>query len=122
MSAVERRLREGKILFGVLTTNWLENDEFAAAIGIRTSNDKSMPLILCAGASVFVCTNMCFSGDEIVLNRRHTKHLDLDVELARALDRYQEGALRLNEDIATLKRFTMTEDEGKQYIYDMFRH
>ena len=33
------------------------------AIGIRTSNDKSMRLALTVGYRVFVCDNMAFAGD-----------------------------------------------------------
>jgi len=43
-----------------------------AALGLRTSNNRTMSIQLCAGLSVFVCDNMVFRGDLIALNRKHT--------------------------------------------------
>lgn len=47
------------------------------AIGIRNSIDKSMTVGLVAGIKVFVCDNLVFSGD-VVLLRKHTSGLTDD--------------------------------------------
>src|SRR2546428_6810240 len=52
-------------LFGVLDTDWQVTEEGGAAIGIRTSNDKSLALQLAIDYRVFVCDNMSFAGDLI---------------------------------------------------------
>jgi len=62
--------------------------DYAAVLGLRNSHDKSLPSGIVAGTSVFVCDNLCFSG-EIKLQRKHTPMIWRDLpELARtAVDR-----------------------------------
>lgn len=112
--------REGALLFGVLDLAWQHTNEFAAAIGIRTSNDKSISLQLAVGLRVFVCDNLSFSGDLIALNRRHTSGLDLAVELASALDRYQNGFQTLSHHVDRLKNSLLTDRQAKLLIYRAF--
>jgi hypothetical protein len=69
--------REGNYLFAALTTNWLDTGETAAAIAFRHSNDKSEAMKMYAGVRVFICDNMVLSGDEIILNRKHTTRLNV---------------------------------------------
>src|SRR5207302_7986255 len=75
-------------LFGVLDTDYQVTEEGGAAIGIRTSNDKSLALQLAIGYRVFICDNMAFSGDLIALRRKHTGNLDLHKEFAEGIGRY----------------------------------
>jgi hypothetical protein len=78
--------REGNYLLAALTTNWLNTGETAAAIAFRHSNDKSEAMKMYAGVSVFICDNMALSGDEIILNRKHTTRLNVAEELTKAFD------------------------------------
>jgi hypothetical protein len=78
---------EGKVLFGTLDLDWQDTGEYAAAIGLRTANDKSMSIQLAVGMHVFVCSNMTFASDLIALRRRHTARLDVPRELAGRLGR-----------------------------------
>jgi len=59
--------RDGSVLFGVLQLAWGETQDGVAALGLRTANNKTMSLQICAGLSVFVCDNMAFRGDMIAL-------------------------------------------------------
>jgi hypothetical protein len=52
--------------------------DYALVLGLRNSHDKSFPVGLVAGASVFVCDNLSFSG-EVRLTRKHTTHLQRDL-------------------------------------------
>ena len=113
--------RDGRMFFGVLDLNYLDNGEYAAAIGVRQANDKSMAIQLAIGMRVFVCDNMAFSGDLIALNRRHTSRLDLPREIKEGIDRYQEGIRRLSDDIDVWKHTPVDDRKGKEYIYDIFR-
>jgi hypothetical protein len=83
---------EGNKLFGVLTLN-SELGGYALALGIRTSNDKSFPVQMIAGARVFVCDNLAFSGNVVTLRRKHTSGLDIRQEVvggvSRALVQFQ---------------------------------
>ena len=87
--------REGAVLFGVIDLAWRQTTEFAATIGLRTANDKTMSLQIAVGFRVFVCDNLVFAGDVIALRRRHTSGLNLVREIAQAIDRYQDGVLSL---------------------------
>ncbi|MDR3543029.1 MAG: hypothetical protein P4L69_19010 [Desulfosporosinus sp.] len=70
---------EGNKMFGVYDLSQ-KNSELCWSIGIRNSMNKSMSLGITAGTRVFVCENLCFSG-EFLAFRRHTSGLDVD-ELA----------------------------------------
>lgn len=70
---------EGMRMFGVYDLSY-SNGELCWSIGIRNSLNKSMSLGITAGTRIFVCENLCLSG-EFLAFRRHTSGLDLD-ELA----------------------------------------
>lgn len=112
--------REGALLFGILDLAWQDTNEFAAAIGIRTSNNKSMSLQLAVGARIMVCDNLAFLGDLIALKRRHTARLNLAVELSQALDRYQDGFHKLSGHIERLKHSPISDSDAKLMIYQVF--
>lgn len=107
-------------LFGVLDTDYQVTEEGGAAIGIRTSNDKSLALQLAIGYRVFVCDNMSFAGDLIALKRKHTANLDLHTEFATGIGRYVQGYAKLQENIDWWKERTVSKERGKQLIYDIF--
>jgi len=47
-------------------------------MGLRNSHDKTFPAGIVAGASVFVCDNLSFSG-EIKFARKHTRNINRDL-------------------------------------------
>jgi len=77
--------RDGSTLFAVLQLAHAETADGTAALGLRTSNNRTMSIQICAGLSVFVCDNMVFRGDLIALNRKHTSRLYLKTELVQAV-------------------------------------
>jgi len=113
--------RHNALLFGVLDLDWGVTGEFTAAMGLRTSNDKTMPLQIAVGKRVFVCDNLAFSGDLIALTRRHTSGLDLRRALVDGLDRYQQNSRRLDEAIARWKDTSVSVEKAKGCIYDIFQ-
>ena len=112
--------RDGAVLFGVLELAYGETQDGIAALGLRTANNKSMSLQICAGLSVFVCDNLVFRGDLIALKRKHTSGLNLKEELIYSVIRFQEHFGRLTEEIANLKRQTLADVEAKAIIHDVF--
>ncbi|MGP0069496.1 MAG: hypothetical protein ACLQGP_38600 [Isosphaeraceae bacterium] len=68
-------------LFGVLDLliPGTAEPDYGMSLGLRGSNDKSLAISAVAGARVFVCDNLAFSGDggTVVLRKRHTSRLDL---------------------------------------------
>ena len=71
--------QDGMRMFGVYDLSQ-GTSELSWSIGIRNSMNKSMSLGITAGTRVFVCENLCFSG-EFLAFRKHTSGLDAD-ELA----------------------------------------
>jgi len=67
----------GTKMFGVWQLSGSQSKQQDWAVGIRNSIDKSMTVGLVAGIKVFVCSNLVFSGD-VVLLRRHTNGLTDD--------------------------------------------
>ena len=55
-----------------------EPQDWAMAVGLRNSHDKSFPANLLGGSWVFVCDNLAFNG-EIKLVRRHTRFIMRDI-------------------------------------------
>jgi len=112
--------RDGSVLFGVLELAYGESQDGTAALGLRTANDKSMSIQICAGLAVFVCDNLAFRGDLIALRRKHTSGLKLREELATAVLRFQEHFGRLVAEIATLKARELRDMEAKAMMHDVF--
>jgi hypothetical protein len=107
-------------LFGVIDTDYQITEEGGAAIGLRTSNDKSLALQLAIGYRVFVCDNMSFLGDMIALRRKHTGKLDLHKEFAAGVGRYVRDYRRLQDDILVWKETPVTLERAKTLICDIF--
>ncbi len=112
--------RDGSTLFGVLQLAYEDTPDGQAAMGLRTSNDKSMSIQICAGLSVFVCDNLVFRGDLIALNRKHTIGLDLPMELQAAVRRFQEHFGNLTGEIEELKQRRLADPDAKVLIHDVF--
>jgi hypothetical protein len=91
-----------------------------AALAFRHANDKSEAMKMYAGVSVFVCDNMALSGDEIVLNRKHTTRLNVAAEVTQAFDRYHDGALVLQRHIGELKRAPLSLGDAQRQLFEMF--
>ncbi len=112
--------RDGSTLFGVLQLVYENTSDGRAAMGIRTSNNKTLSIQICAGLSVFVCDNLVFRGDLIALNRKHTSGLNLHTELSVAVLRFQDHFGRLTGEIDRLRARELTDPEAKALIHDVF--
>ncbi len=65
--------------FGLMEVKRQVNDpDYCWVVGVRNSHDKSFPAGITAGASVFVCDNLSFSG-EVKLARKHTRFITRDL-------------------------------------------
>jgi hypothetical protein len=69
--------RGGQRYFGLIELA-SANDDYNTIVGIRNSHDKSFPAGLVVGSGVFVCDNLCFSG-EVKVGRRHTVNINRDL-------------------------------------------
>ena len=71
---------EGLRYFGLIEvrSRELREQDYAYVLGIRNSHNKTFPAGLVAGASVFVCDNLSFSG-EVRVTRKHTRFIRRDL-------------------------------------------
>lgn len=70
---------EGQRYFGLMEIHaQKDSDDYCWVLGLRNSHDKTFPAGIVAGASVFVCDNLSFSG-EIKFARKHTRFIVRDL-------------------------------------------
>ena len=114
---------DGLRLFGVLElqvpgSNGTSGVDYNFAMGLRTANDRSFATQLVAGARVFVCSNLAFSGDLIAMNRKHTARFDLNADLSRAVDLYQAHLATFGGKFEGLHSRHLRMWEAKETIFD----
>ena len=87
------------------------DDDYAWVLGIRNSHDKTFPAGLVAGASVFVCDNLSFSG-EVRVTRKHTRYIlrDLPSLVQGAVGRLMSAWHHQAERIETYKRYPLSDE------------
>ena len=88
-----------------------------AGIGLRNSHDKSFPAGIVAGANVFICDNLSFSG-EIKIARKHTRFIlrDLPFLTERAIGRLMERWHHQDQRIGTYKGKDLSDSSAHDLI------
>jgi uncharacterized protein DUF932 len=97
--------REGGQMFGVLTcSNGTPDRDYALAIGVRNSYDRSLAVGLTLGSRVFCCDNLAFSG-EVTMHRKHTVNVfrDLPDLIYRMLSQVAAMRKRSDAEIGAMK-------------------
>lgn len=70
---------DGQRYFGLMEiVGKSTSEDYCCILGLRNSHDKTFPAGIVAGASVFVCDNLSFSG-EIKFARKHTRFILRDL-------------------------------------------
>ena len=70
---------KGQQMFGVFTVvSELDRSDYALAIGLRSSLDKSLAIGMAGGSNVFICDNLAFNG-EVTLSRKSTPNAMRDL-------------------------------------------
>ena len=70
---------EGQRYFGLMEVHAQRaSADYCWVLGLRNSHDKTFPAGIVAGAAVFVCDNLSFSG-EIKFARKHTRFINRDL-------------------------------------------
>lgn len=105
---------KGKRLFGVITFD--HGKEHGWSIGIRNSHDKSLKAGIVGGARIFVCDNLCFSG-EFKAQRKHTSRIDINTMIGNAFQQLPHQIDNLFKNLERLKMEGLTEDEAKLVIF-----
>ncbi len=90
---------EGARYFGLMEIVG-RNEEYCWVLGLRNSHDKTFPAGVVAGASVFVCDNLSFSG-EVKLARKHTRFIVRDLPslveqgIGRLMEKWHDQSKRI---------------------------
>ena len=110
---------DGMKLFGLLELEH-EYDGVRFAVGLRSSNDKSMKLALACGYRVMCCSNGMLSGDFMPLAVKHSAKLDIDDSLALGIDRIRRRFGNLQSEISEKKARELTTGNAESLIYKAF--
>jgi len=78
-------------------TNGKNHGDYNTIVGLRNSHDKSFPAGLVVGSGVFVCDNLCFSG-EVKVGRRHTTNINRDLSGLIDAAVGKVNSLRISQD------------------------
>jgi len=113
------RCRPGK-LSSTATHHISGGVDTGLSMGIRSANDQSFSIQMIVGLRVFVCDNLCFSGDVLALSRKHTTKVNLEQEIENGLQLYfsQEKALR--NGVERLENTPLPMYLAKELMYDAF--
>ena len=88
--------------------------------GFRSSTDQSLAIQGVAGKRVFVCSNMCFSGDLFVMHRKSTTRIDLPEVIDAGLEQFVAQSHTLDANIDRLRDTPLTDTDAKARIFDLF--
>ena len=108
----------GMRYFGLMEIrNGQNSEEYSWVLGARNSHDQTYPAALVAGANVFVCDNLSFSG-EVKLSRKHTTFIwrDLPQLTERAIGRLMQKWHQQDERIAAYKGHDLLEMSAHDLI------
>jgi len=109
--------RKSQQMFGVIRLDSGHPDN-GLSIGLRNSYDKSLSVGFASGASVFVCDNLCFSGESGEIIRKHTVNVwrDITLKVDQALRASEYHYIVMNQHLSEMKQIPMGLDEGYDLI------
>lgn len=109
---------EGQRYFGVLELHAeIMHADYSLTVGIRNSHDKMFPAGITAGSKVFVCDNLCFSG-EVTTFRRHTRYIlrDLDNRIMQTMGRLGEAERHQSQRIDAYRITDMSDRDVHDFL------
>jgi hypothetical protein len=109
--------KDGKQMFGLLRFACGGQDH-GLSIGLRGSIDKTLGNGIAVGANVFVCDNLCFSGEAFKIVRRNTTNVWED--LSAMIREHIAGAGTyygaVSRDIERMKEISCSQDRGYEIL------
>ena len=109
---------DGLRYFGLMEIqNSVIHQDYAWVLGLRNSHDKTFPAGIVAGANVFICDNLSFSG-EIKIARKHTRFIlrDLPFLTERAIGRLMERWHHQDQRINAYKGKNLSDSSAHDLI------
>ena len=111
--------KDGARYFGLLQieSDQQRGDDYSYVLGMRNAHDQSFTAAVSAGSRVFVCDNLCFSG-EITIARKHTRYIerDLPILVSRAVGLLSQKWTSMDERIALYKRSEVNDSTAHDLI------
>jgi hypothetical protein len=111
--------KDGKNFFGVMTLDQ-GIDGASFALGVRNSHSKQFRLSIVVGLRIFVCSNLCFSGDFNIVLAKHSKHFSLKNSLSIGIDEAQRGFEPMRQRVEAWQGLQISDDQAKLTIFDAF--
>lgn len=105
--------KAGDQMFALITLDTGDKDR-GLSIGLRQSYNKSLSLGVAVGAQVFVCDNLCFSGDAFKIVRKNTVNVWSDFralvasQVSKSLGHYEA----VNRETEIMQGIPCTERRG----------
>jgi hypothetical protein len=90
------------------------------ALGLRTSNDKSLALGVTVGYRVMVCSNLAFYGNYTPVLKKHTRRFDLQAALTLGVDSIQRNFDPMIRAVECWRAQQVPDDAAKRIIYDAY--
>jgi hypothetical protein len=112
--------QDNQQLFALFTID-VGDDDSSLGIGLRQSYNKTLAIGTVAGANVFICDNLMFTGDALHVVRKNTTNVYYDfrellkVAFAGAFDAYKQ----VTADAERWKQHEVTQREGYRLLGDM---
>lgn len=109
---------EGSRYFGLIEVHGKQQaEDYGWVLGLRNSHDKMFPAGIVAGARVYICSNLAFSGT-VKLARKHTRHIlrDLPQLAGRSIGKLMEHWHRQDERITAYKAAALTDTDAHDMV------
>lgn len=121
VNTVHALARNDNRYFGLMEISSPHNDH-STIIGLRNSHDQSFSASLVLGSGVFVCDNLCFSG-EVKVARKHTKFItrDLPQLLHKATGKLTDIEANQERRIVAYKEHGLSETEADHLMMEFLR-
>ena len=113
---------DGARYFGLMTLRSPYGD-YADTLGLRNSQDKTLPIGIAFGSRVFVCDNTAFIGDHVI-KRKHTVRAKRELPglLSEIVQPLQAERLAQNQKLLTYQRTSLTDAQADHVIMDLYRN
>jgi|10_taG_2_1085330.scaffolds.fasta_scaffold23009_3 hypothetical protein len=125
--------RHGTRVFGTMqvtgdgTMKGRQALDVQSTLGFRSSTDSSLGIRMVVGVTVFVCDNLCMSGDEFVLRRKSTfwngsyeSDQQLDGLLRNGVQRFLKRTPNFQRNILYMKDYGLSGENAKALLFEVF--
>ncbi len=111
--------KDGSNFFGVMTLDQgIHGAQFA--LGVRNSHSKVFRLSIVVGLRIFVCSNLCFSGDFNIVLAKHTRNFSLKNAISVGIDEAQRGFAPMQQRVEAWRQELITDDQARLHIFRAF--